>query len=732
MALTGSNQTFAWKLSFTDQEKSRQIKVHFGPWDKQHDVIDAIRITYVREASGKETIKSTVKKFYWTGDLTLDYVAFTLFNAQRHDSGDYGIRIRVDEDHVPETEMSWFTLSVQDPPTLPPKAPGVCKSALGMQSKGIPNANISASSTLSTNHVPAFARLDERRGGWCSAPNDNSPYVEILLDEEKLITKVVTQGSYKDLLWATKYQIKYLKEGKWSSYQKADGSLKLEGNTNVRALKEHDLQPPIRTHSIRIYPMAPLSLMPNEYNVVCLRLELFGCSVKSCGDPGTPINGEQAHVKIGYIYGGSVEFTCKDNYTLSGASEIYCEETKNWSSPLPQCWAPCPDPRVPSNGRRIGDDFRHGKSVTFKCQDEFELKGVATINCNDGTWTDDIPQCKAPCPDPGVPSNGRRIGDDFRHGKSVTFKCQDEFDLKGMTTINCNDGTWTDDIPQCKAPCPDPGMPSNGRRIGDDFRHGKSVTFKCQDKFELKGVATINCNDGTWTDDIPQCKGPWYASCRDIFQSGKSQGNTAYMLQTDVGKVPVYCHMTSIGACGSGGWTLVMKIDGHKSTFHYNSDYWTNQAEYNRPGGKTGFDTGETKLPTYWSTPFSRICLAMKLGQQIRSIVINKQANSLYSLIADGQYRATSLGRNTWKSLIGSQASLQRYCNREGFNVVSTSKARIGIVANQQNNCVSCNSRIGFGTGGYFDDSNTCGIDACCSADNGNKYIKAMGYILVQ
>ncbi|KAL9965481.1 hypothetical protein ACROYT_G029286 [Oculina patagonica] len=270
-----------------------------------------------------------------------------------------------------------------------------CKYALGMQSKGIPNANISASSTLSTNHVPAFARLEERRGAWCSEPNDNSPYVEILLDEEKLITKVVTQGSYKNLIWATKYQIKYLKEGKWSSYQKADGSLTLEGNTNVRALKEHNLQPPIRTHSIRIYPMAPLSVMPNEYNVVCLRLELFGCSVISCGDPGTPVNGKQARVKIGYIYGGSVEFTCKDNnYTISGADKIYCEETKNWSSPLPRCLAPCPDPGVPSNGRRIGDDFRHGKSVTFKCQDEFELKGMTAINCNDGTWTDDIPQCK--------------------------------------------------------------------------------------------------------------------------------------------------------------------------------------------------------------------------------------------------------------------------------------------------------------------------------------------------
>ena len=38
------------------------------------------------------------------------------------------------------------------------------------------------------------------------------------------------------------------------------------------------------------------------------------------------------------------------------------------------------------------------------------------------------------------------------------------------------------------------------------------------------------------------------------------------MLQTNTGKIPVYCHMTShgIGGCGGGGWTLVMKIDGHK------------------------------------------------------------------------------------------------------------------------------------------------------------------------
>ena len=117
-------------------------------------------------------------------------------------------------------------------------------------------------------------------------------------------------------------------------------------------------------------------------------------------------------------------------------------------------------------------------------------------------------------------------------------------------------------------------------------------------------------------------------------------------------------------------------------------------------------------------------------------IAINKTADSLYSLIADGQFRATSLGRNTWKALLGSQGSLQRNCNKEGFNAVSGSswapKARIGILGNNEDECDSCDSRIGFGTGLYPDDINTCGIEATAAPDNGNKHIKTMGYILIQ
>lgn len=119
--------------------------------------------------------------------------------------------------------------------------------------------------------------------------------------------------------------------------------------------------------------------------------------------------------------------------------------------------------------------------------------------------------------------------------------------------------------------------------------------------------------------------------------------------------------------------------------------------------------------------------------------MINTQADSLYSLIADGQYRATSLGRETWKDLIGSDASLQLKCNKEGFNTGNIhryskyhSNARIGIVANEDDNCRTCDSRIGFGTGGYHEDAVTCGNVAKIEGDNGDRRTPAMGYILVQ
>ena len=173
-------------------------------------------------------------------------------------------------------------------------------------------------------------------------------------------------------------------------------------------------------------------------------------------------------------------------------------------------------------------------------------------------------------------------------------------------------------------------------------------------------------------------------------------------------------------------------------TFHYDSVLWTNNQSFNIDGGKTGFDAEETKLPSYRNTSFSKICLGMNISQVIRFAVIDRQADSLHSLIADGQYRNTSLGRDTWKALIGSQGSLQTNCNVEGFNVdgegFGRARARIGIISNDDDHCSDCDSRIGFGTGGAPYDNNVCGnaADGNWKPDNGGNNIKAIGYILVQ
>ena len=70
-------------------------------------------------------------------------------------------------------------------------------------------------------------------------------------------------------------------------------------------------------------------------------------------------------------------------------------------------------------------------------------------------------------------------------------------------------------------------------------------------------------------------------------------------------------------------------------------------------------------------------------------------------------------------------------------------KVRLGIVGNDDSNCVSTNSFVGLGTaGGLNYESSLCGTSytftnaagnlAQCSADNGNKNARAMAYILVR
>ena len=133
----------------------------------------------------------------------------------------------------------------------------------------------------------------------------------------------------------------------------------------------------------------------------------------------------------------------------------------------------------------------------------------------------------------------------------------------------------------------------------------------------------------------------------------------------------------------------------------------------------------------------------MKVGGSAETdtkwIAIDHQASSLFDVIADGNFTATHITKSKWESLID-DSTLHQYCNIQGFNIrgryyYRRMHVRIGLVANQQNDCNTFNSCIGFGAS----------ITACNSRVNkkacGSIYhacgyypdnIAAFGYILVQ
>ena len=92
-----------------------------------------------------------------------------------------------------------------------------------------------------------------------------------------------------------------------------------------------------------------------------------------CGDPGKPTNGEQI-VKKGYVYGGSVEFVCDENYTLVGADVTFCQANKSWSSSVPRCVGKC---------HLVREDKRHLPSVLARAlESKVNSKVISVVGRN--------------------------------------------------------------------------------------------------------------------------------------------------------------------------------------------------------------------------------------------------------------------------------------------------------------------------------------------------------------
>ncbi|KAJ7383511.1 CUB and sushi domain-containing protein 3 [Desmophyllum pertusum] len=242
--------------------------------------------------------------------------------------------------------------------------------------------------------------------------------------------------------------------------------------------------------------------------------------VPACHPPPVPPNAvikgfRFSKPSLKYAQGNMVFYSCKPGYRrLAGRVFIECLG-RRWTKVTFTCVASkkCRNPEVPTNGEKLGSDFSVGKRVRYLCDNGFDLHGAAVIEClTNRTWNERVPFCKVvdcgSLPDPVHGKKTKETRTTFG-GKAVFICKRKRYSMIGSKSRVCQaNGEWSGKTVVCKAPCSDPGIPSGGRRIGNNFRHGKKVRFRCHESLKIQGPRRMICYDGTWSDRIPKCLPP--------------------------------------------------------------------------------------------------------------------------------------------------------------------------------------------------------------------------------
>uniref|UniRef100_A0A669EYE9 CUB and Sushi multiple domains 2 n=1 Tax=Oreochromis niloticus TaxID=8128 RepID=A0A669EYE9_ORENI len=245
------------------------------------------------------------------------------------------------------------------------------------------------------------------------------------------------------------------------------------------------------------------------------------CLLVLCDRPSVPpytqISGDRRTV------GSVIRYSCIGQRSIIGNTTRMCQLDGQWSGSPPHCSGEaaglCGDPGVPVHGIRLGEEFTVGSVVRFSCEPGYALKGSPERTCLTRTWNGTKPLCKAiVCGPPPTIPNGQVVGTDFTWGSSISYSCNQGYQLSLPTVLTCQgNGNWSGEKPQCfPVFCGDPGMPTQGRREDSGFTYLSSVSFFCDPPLVLVGSSRRYCQyDGTWSGTQPSCIDPSHTTCGD-------------------------------------------------------------------------------------------------------------------------------------------------------------------------------------------------------------------------
>jgi hypothetical protein len=196
-------------------------------------------------------------------------------------------------------------------------------------------------------------------------------------------------------------------------------------------------------------------------------------------------------------------------------------------------------------------------------------------------------------------------------------------------------------------------------------------------------------SDGGAIGSDPTCSA---LSCLDVLNENSSSTDGVYWIDPQgSGAYEAFCDMSQNG----GGWTLLLKTDGLTNThFYYSDPKWSNSTLYN----ETSIDISNT---TAKLEPFVSLDVEEFYGcfptQNSHCIYANTSTSQTAQQLFSGG--VTQIG-NGFNNQMYSGWSYQYNCNFFGFNsTYGGLRVRFGFSANQENNCNSNDTAIGFGLG---------------------------------
>eukprot|EP00794_Sanderia_malayensis_P008057 gene8057-8920_t len=151
------------------------------------------------------------------------------------------------------------------------------------------NSQFRNSSAINSNHTATDARLNIGKG-WCVS-NDSNPALSIDFGKLVTITKIATQGAYfeQQLYHAFKYSIKLsYTRTRWHNYKEDNLPKEFYASDDANATVVNAVNN-VMTRYIQLLPQ-----YPEAKNILCLRLEIYGCYA---GSPPN-VNVHTRHLKL--------------------------------------------------------------------------------------------------------------------------------------------------------------------------------------------------------------------------------------------------------------------------------------------------------------------------------------------------------------------------------------------------------------------------------------------------